>query len=129
MECGRLPEPHHARGLERVADPVTAPWTGSTRRKRLGGAVRVLAEVDILADGSLDLDDGAMAGLDVVLVSAHSRFNMSKAEMTRRIVRAWQHPRVHILGHPTGRLIGKREGARPRTPTRRATVCRKLIEK
>ncbi len=67
------------------------------------------AEVDILDDGSLDLDDETLGELDVVVVSVHSRFNMSKAEMTRRIVRALQHPKVHILGHPTGRLIGKRE--------------------
>ena len=67
------------------------------------------AEVDILDAGSLDLDDDTLAECDVVIVSVHSRFNMSKAEMTRRIVRALQHPRVHILGHPTGRLIGKRE--------------------
>ena len=67
------------------------------------------AEVDILDDGSLDLDDDTLAELDVVIVSVHSRFNMSKAEMTRRIVRALKHPRAHILGHPTGRLIGKRE--------------------
>jgi len=67
------------------------------------------AEVDILADGSLDLDDETLAELDVVIVSVHSRFNMSKVEMTRRIVRALQRSRVHILGHPTGRLIGKRE--------------------
>ncbi len=67
------------------------------------------AEVDILDDGSLDLDDDTLAVLDVVVVSVHSKFNLSKAEMTRRIVRAIQHPRVHILGHPTGRLLGKRE--------------------
>jgi DNA polymerase (family X) len=67
------------------------------------------AEVDILEDGSLDLDDETLAEFDIVIVSVHSRFNMSKAEMTRRIVRALQHTRVHILGHPTGRLIGKRE--------------------
>jgi DNA polymerase (family 10) len=67
------------------------------------------AEVDILDDGSLDLDEETLAVFDVVLVSVHSKFNMSKAEMTRRIVRALQHPRVHILGHPTGRLLGKRE--------------------
>ena len=67
------------------------------------------AEVDVLDDGSLDLDDETLAALDVVLVSVHSKFNMSKAEMTRRIIRALQHPRVHILGHPTGRLLGKRE--------------------
>ncbi len=67
------------------------------------------AEVDILEDGSLDLDEDTLAELDIVLVSVHSRFNMSRTDMTRRIVRALQHPRVHILGHPTGRLIGKRE--------------------
>jgi DNA polymerase (family 10) len=67
------------------------------------------AEVDILDDGSLDLDDETLAAFDVVLVSVHSKFNMSKVEMTRRIVRALQHPRVHMLGHPTGRLLGKRE--------------------
>jgi DNA polymerase (family 10) len=67
------------------------------------------AEVDILDDGSLDLEDELLAELDIVLVSVHSRFNMPKNLMTRRIVRALQHPRVHILGHPTGRLIGKRE--------------------
>ena len=79
-------------------------------RKRMSKPVVLKgAEVDILDDGSLDLDDETLAEFDVVIVSVHSRFNMPKAEMTRRIVRALQHPRVHILGHPTGRLIGKRE--------------------
>jgi DNA polymerase (family 10) len=55
------------------------------------------------------LDDEALAELELVVVSVHSRFNMPKAAMTRRIVRALQHPKVHILGHPTGRLLGKRE--------------------
>jgi DNA polymerase (family 10) len=67
------------------------------------------AEVDILNDGSLDVDDETLKAFDLVIVSVHSRFNMSKTEMTRRIVRALQHPRVHVFGHPTGRLIGKRE--------------------
>jgi DNA polymerase (family 10) len=67
------------------------------------------AEVDILDDGSLDLDEETLAGLDLVVASVHSRFNLPKAAMTKRIVRALQHPRVHILGHPTGRLLGKRE--------------------
>ena len=73
--------------------------------------IRVLksAEVDILADGSLDLEDSILERMDVVLVSIHSKFNMTKAEMTHRIVRAMRHPRVNILGHPTGRLINQRE--------------------
>lgn len=67
------------------------------------------AEVDILEDGSLDLDDDALAELDLVVVSIHSRFKMTRDAMTRRLIRAISHPRVHILGHPTGRLIGERE--------------------
>jgi DNA polymerase (family 10) len=67
------------------------------------------AEVDILEDGSLDLDDGMLGELDVVLVSVHSGFNMNRDAMTRRIIKALRHPHVHILGHPTGRLLGKRE--------------------
>lgn len=79
-------------------------------RKKVSGLVILKgAEVDILDDGSLDLDDETLGELDLVIVSVHSRFNMPKAAMTRRIVRALKHPRVHILGHPTGRLLGKRD--------------------
>lgn len=67
------------------------------------------AEVDILDDGRLDLDEETLKELDVVVVSVHSKFNMTRDQMTARIVTALQHPRVHILGHPTGRLIGRRE--------------------
>jgi DNA polymerase (family 10) len=67
------------------------------------------AEVDILDDGSLDLDDATLAELDVVVVAVHSKFNLSRTAMTKRVIRALRHPRVQILGHPTGRLIGRRE--------------------
>lgn len=67
------------------------------------------AEVDILEDGSLDLDAGTLGELDIVIVAVHSKFNLSRAAMTKRIVRALRHPHVQILGHPTGRLIGQRE--------------------
>ncbi|MBI4536522.1 MAG: DNA polymerase/3'-5' exonuclease PolX [candidate division NC10 bacterium] len=71
---------------------------------------RVLAgcEVDIRADGGLDYPDELVRQLDLVQVSVHSRFKMPRQEMTERIVRAVRHPLVHILGHPTGRLIGER---------------------
>jgi DNA polymerase (family 10) len=71
---------------------------------------RVLAgcEVDILGDGRLDFPDDILAQLDLVQISVHSRFKMSRDEMTARMVRAVEHPLVHILGHPTGRLIGER---------------------
>ena len=73
--------------------------------------ITVLAgsECDILADGSLDYPDHVLAGLDLVIGAVHTGFRQSRAEMTRRICRALAHPRLHVLGHPTGRLIGKRE--------------------
>jgi DNA polymerase (family 10) len=66
------------------------------------------AEVDILKDGSLDLDDEALAGVDVVLAAVHSHFDLSEREQTARVIRALRHPAVQILAHPTGRLIGER---------------------
>ncbi|NIR42632.1 MAG: DNA polymerase/3'-5' exonuclease PolX [Gemmatimonadetes bacterium] len=73
--------------------------------------IRILksAEVDIMADGTLDLPDDLLAEMDVIVISVHHKFNMSRGEMTRRITRAMQHPRVNILAHPTGRLINRRE--------------------
>jgi DNA polymerase (family 10) len=73
--------------------------------------VRILkgVEVDILADGSLDLKDDILKECDVVIASVHSRFNMEEEEMTRRILQALKNPNVNILGHPTGRLILERE--------------------
>lgn len=66
-------------------------------------------EVDILADGTLDLDDDLLERLDVVVVSVHSRFELPEADQTERVVRALSHPQVNLLGHPTGRLLGQRE--------------------
>jgi DNA polymerase (family 10) len=66
-------------------------------------------EVDILKDGSLDMPDEILAGLDVVLVSVHSFMNMSLVEMTDRVIRALEHPQVDILAHPTGRILNRRE--------------------
>ncbi len=66
-------------------------------------------EVDILADGSLDLTDDILKEAEVVLASVHSRFNMSEEEMTRRVIKAIKNPQVNILAHPTGRLILERE--------------------
>ena len=66
-------------------------------------------EVDVLEDGSLDLPDGALAPLDVVIAAVHSKFDLSRAAQTRRILAALDHPRVRILAHPLGRLIDRRE--------------------
>jgi DNA polymerase (family 10) len=66
-------------------------------------------EIDILKDGSLDMPDEILAGLDLVLVSVHSFMNLSLSEMTDRVIRALQHPEVDILAHPTGRILNRRE--------------------
>ena len=76
------------------------------------GKIRVLPgiEVDILADGALDLDDSTLAQMDVVVASVHSHFNQPIEEMTQRVLRALEDPHVRILGHPTGRKVLGREG-------------------
>jgi DNA polymerase (family 10) len=73
--------------------------------------IRILhgIECDILADGVLDLDDETLALLDWVIVSIHSRFEMTAEVATQRALRAVSHPVVHAFGHPTGRMIGTRE--------------------
>jgi DNA polymerase (family 10) len=66
-------------------------------------------EADILDDGSVDAPDEVLAQLDIVVASVHSGFKQSREKITRRICRALQNPYVHILGHATGRLLGKRD--------------------
>ena len=66
-------------------------------------------EVDILADGSLDLEDEMLAGLDLVLVSLHSRFDLPQDQQTARVLRALEHPEVNIFCHPTARIINRRK--------------------
>jgi DNA polymerase (family 10) len=75
------------------------------------GRIRIFTgiEVDILADGALDLDDEVLAQMDVVIASVHSRFDQSREETTARVLRAIENPYVRILGHPTGRLLLRRE--------------------
>ncbi len=68
------------------------------------------AEVDIRTDGSLDYPDEILAGLDFVVVSIHSGFDQSRERITDRILRAIRNPHADLLGHPTGRLIGRRPG-------------------
>jgi DNA polymerase (family 10) len=66
-------------------------------------------EVDILADGTLDLEDSTLAQMDIVVASVHSHFNQTMEEMTTRVLRALENPHVRILGHPTGRKVLNRE--------------------
>jgi DNA polymerase (family X) len=81
-----------------------------TLNKKLHG-FRLFAgvECDILRDGSLDFPNEILSELDYVVVSVHSVFNLSEADMTRRVIRALENPFVTMLAHPTGRLLLKRD--------------------
>ena len=98
-----------ANGLDEPRALAHAERVRAVDRQSLG--VRLLGgiECDIRADGSLDLADDCLAALDLVVVSVHSGFNQDRRQMTDRILRAIEHPHVDIVGHPTGRLILKRE--------------------
>jgi len=82
---------------------------------RMKDTITILAgsEVDILADGSMDYDDDLMAELDVVVASPHAALSQEPDKATRRLLKAIENPYVTILGHPTGRLINRREGLSP----------------
>ena len=77
--------------------------------KGLGIRVLVGSEVDILKDGSLDYSDDTLGEIDVVVCSIHSYFNLDRTEMTERMLAAIDNPYTQIIGHPTGRLLLKRE--------------------
>jgi DNA polymerase (family 10) len=79
--------------------------------REMAGRIRVFTgiEVDILADGALDLDDEVLAQMEIVVASVHTHFAQSREEMTQRVLRAIENPYVRILGHPTGRLLLRRE--------------------
>ncbi|HEX5417292.1 MAG TPA: DNA polymerase/3'-5' exonuclease PolX, partial [Chloroflexota bacterium] len=78
---------------------------------RRGEGPRILlgTELEIRADGSLDFPDEVLAELDVVVASVHSSFGQTREKMTARLIAAAENPRVDIIGHPSGRLIGRRE--------------------
>ncbi|WP_438311323.1 DNA polymerase/3'-5' exonuclease PolX [Sporosarcina sp. FA9] len=67
-------------------------------------------EMDILPDGSLDFDDELLSELDFVIASIHSSFTQTEDEIMERLHTAMKNPHVHMIAHPTGRIIGKREG-------------------
>jgi len=78
--------------------------------KKMKG-IRILAgvEVDILADGTLDLSDSVLEKMDIVIASVHSQFNQDRDTMTQRLLKAIANPNTSILGHPTGRLLLRRD--------------------
>jgi DNA polymerase (family 10) len=78
-------------------------------RTRPGIVVFKGIEVDILADGRLDLPDEVLGELDLVVAAIHSKFDLSRTDQTARLLRAIDNPLVTILAHPSGRLLGERE--------------------
>lgn len=70
-------------------------------------------EMDILPDGTLDFDDEILEQLDFVIASIHSSFNQPQEQIMERLHAACQNPHVHMIAHPTGRIIGQREGYNP----------------
>jgi DNA polymerase (family 10) len=105
----------HSKNLPMVngldARRLAGQWTEIEEIRARHPEIRLLRgmEVDILIDGALDLEDEMLAGLDVVIVSVHSRFELPHGQQTERILRAIEHPAVKILGHPTGRLLNRRK--------------------
>src|SRR2546429_4638185 len=74
-------------------------------------SIRIFAgiEVDILADGTLDLSDSVLEQMDIVIASVHSHFNQTPLEMTDRLLKAIDNPNTSLIGHPTGRILLRRD--------------------
>jgi DNA polymerase (family 10) len=99
----------YAGGLDAARLREQARAIAEARRQVRGVHILHGVEVDVLADGRLDLDDRTLAALDFVVASVHTELEMPARQMTARLVRAVRHPLVTILGHPTGRLLMGRD--------------------
>lgn len=102
-------------------------WDEIDRVNDLVKGIRLLKgiESDILEDGSLDYPDSVLEKLDVVIGSIHQRYSQDEDQMTKRVLNAFDNPHLHIWGHPTGRLINKREPA----PMRMEEILDKAAKK
>jgi DNA polymerase (family 10) len=100
-----------ARGFNEARVRQSVDEIAAVRKQVPGIEVLHGLEVDILADGALDLDDDGLALLDWVIVSLHSRLDQPADVVTARTLRAFSNPRVKAMAHPTGRIIGSREPA------------------
>jgi DNA polymerase (family 10) len=96
------------RALQHIERIHAADKKFSADKKR---PLRILAgiEVDILADGTLDLSDEVLAQMDIVIASVHSHFNQDRDTMTQRLIRAIANPNTSLIGHPTGRQLLRRD--------------------
>ena len=118
----------HGLSIERLREQVAEI---KALNRRLSG-IRVLTgtEVDIRADGSLDLPHEILAELDVVTAAVHSGMNQSEEKMTGRVIKAIKNPDVDMVAHPTCRLIGEREPVAIDLEAvfRAAAKCNKIME-
>ncbi len=105
-----------ANGLspDRLRDHIKA--VHEERKHTKGITILSGSEVDILSDGSLDYDDALLRELEVVVASPHTALSQAPEVATARLLKAIRHPLVHILGHPTGRMIMRRGGLTPDMP-------------
>jgi DNA polymerase (family 10) len=102
-----------ARGLKPDRLRLHIAAIHAAREQVKGITILAGSEVDILADGSLDYKDDLLAELDIVVASPHNNLTQNSADATERLVKAAGHPLVHIIGHPTGRLVLRRKGLEP----------------
>lgn len=109
--CDHARSPQVSRGM--TGEQLAGQRTEIERLNRSLDGFEVLAgvECNIGADGSLDIADKTLRDLDVVVAGVHSNLKMEKDEMTRRMLNALHNDYVHIISHPTGRILGKREAA------------------
>ena len=98
-----------ANGLDEKRTLEQIKMIQAANAKNLGIRILASSEVDVLKNGKLDMDDEVLAQLNVVLVSIHSYMTMERAEMTERILAAIENPYTQIIGHPTGRLVLRRD--------------------
>lgn len=95
---------HHISEIEKINSRLSQGSGKQSKFRILSGC-----EANIMQDGSIDIDDKVLAGLDYVIAGVHSKFKMPVEKMTGRIIKAMENPHVDIISHPTGRLIMKRE--------------------
>jgi len=101
-----------ANGLDETRALASAERIRNYSKTQQDIAVLAGIECDILADGSMDLADDCLASLDIVVASVHSALTQDEREMTRRVIKAIEHPSVDIIGHLTARMLLRREGSK-----------------
>jgi DNA polymerase (family 10) len=98
-----------ARGLDEKRLAAEMRQIDEANRRLRGFTILKGTEIDIRADGRLDLPDEALTGLDIVVASIHSGFKQTREQITKRLLAAIRNPCVSVIAHPTGRLISERD--------------------